>query len=178
MLFYRHTREAMQAIHSVRSVRMVISAILTASVVACSSDLIVTTRFAPDFDPDQAETFALERTDLSLRPSWVDAQVKMELEEVLTAKGYKPEEYFGADLLISFQVQRRESHPLELPRRHKEPRSITFEEGSLTVEIRNSFNQQVFRGVARNVVAAAKEKTRARLSTAVKQLLDDFPARD
>lgn len=144
---------------------------------ACGTKLNVTTRYVPDFDPTGMKTFALERTDLSLRPSWVDAQVKMDVEQVLQSKGYDLNDSYGADLLVSFKVQRRESYPLQLPRRH-EPRSITFEEGSLTLEIRDSFNQQVYRGVARDVVAKTKDETRQRLHAAVNQLLEDFPSKE
>jgi len=179
MSLYRYNRHAMQTFQSFRlSVQILISGILVTLSAACSTDLNVSTRYVPDFDPTLVQSFSIVPTDLSLRPSWVDAQIEMDVEAVLKAKGYTPDEYLGADLLISFQVQRRESYALQIPGRREESRSITFDEGSLTLEIRNSFNQQIFRGVARGVVATTKEETRARLQDAVNQLLDEFPEKE
>ena len=168
----------MQALHFTRQTHILVVVMLIGSVAACSTNLKVTTRYAPDLDPKQFQTFALEQTDLSLRPSWADAEVKLTVEQVLTSKGYTLDESTGPDLLVSFQIQRNESYPLQLPGRPERPHSITFAEGSLTLEIRDSFNQRVYRGVARDVVAANRNETRQRLRAAVNQLLDDFPARE
>lgn len=166
----------MRTHHSLQlQARLVVAGMLIGSAVACSTGLSITTRYMPGFDSKGVQSFAVERTDLSLRPSWVDAQIRMDLERVLTSKGYMLNDSFGADMLVSFQVQRRESYPVQLPGR-REPPSITFQEGSLTLEIRDAFNQQVYRGVARDVVAQTKDETRQRLRAAVNQLLDDFPA--
>ena len=168
----------MQALHFTRLLaRILVAGMLIGAVVACSTTLKVTTRYAPDFDPKQFQTFALQQTDLSLRPSWVDAEVKMTVEQVLSSKGFTLDESAGPDLLISFQIQRNESYPVQLARRPERPHSITFAEGSLTLEIRDSFNQMIYRGVARDVVAANKNETRQRLRAAVYQLLEDFPAK-
>jgi hypothetical protein len=175
--FKNYSPHVMQVVRFTRlQARILVVGILIGSFGACSTDLKITTRYAPDFDPKQFETFALQQTDLSLRPSWVDAEVKMTVEQVLTSKGYTLNDSAGADLLVSFQVERNESYPLQFARPDRPP-SITFEEGSLTLEIRDSANQRIYRGFARDVVAANKNETRQRLRAAVKQLLADFPAR-
>lgn len=156
-----------------------LACILLWSLASCSPKINVTTRFNPDIDYKQLESFAFEDRQLSLRPSWVDAQIKMDVERVLKSKGYIVADSSGPDLLVSFQTQRNESYPVQLGRRRrKKSASITFGEGSLTLEIRDSFNQPVYRGVARDVVATKKEKTRQRLRAAVNELLNDFPRRE
>jgi hypothetical protein len=173
----------MRAFHSsppsATTTAVVLAGLILWSLASCAPKINVTTRLNTDIDYEQLESFAFEDQELSLRPSWVDAQIKMDVERILKSKGYTLADSSGPDLLVSFQTQRNESYPVQLGRRRrKKPASITFGEGSLTLEIRDSFNQPVYRGVARDIVAAKKEKTRQRLRAAVDQLLNDFPERE
>ena len=149
------------------------------SLAACSPTINVVTRFNTAVDYKEFESFSLAERELSLQPSWVDGQIKMDVERVMKSKGYTSGDASGADLLVFFQTQRNESYPLQFGgRRRKKTPSLTFDEGSLTLEIRDSFNQQIYRGVARDIVAPTKQKTRQRLSAAVVTRLDDFPEKE
>lgn len=146
---------------------------------ACSPKINVSTRINTDVNYERFENFAFAQRELSLRPSWVDGQIKMDVARVLKSKGYLVADSSGSDLLVSFETRRDESAPRPPGRRRrKEAPSITFNEGSLTLEIRDSFNQQIYRGVARDIVAATKQKTRERLRAAVNKLLADFPEKE
>jgi len=173
----------MRAFHlnpsSVTTASLVLASVILLSFAACSPKINVATRFNSDVNYKDYASFSFPPQELSLRPSWVDGQIKMDVERIFKSKGYAMVDPSDSDLVVAFQTQRNESYPLRLGRRRrKRTPSITFEEGSLTLEIRDSFNQQVYRGVARDVVAPNKQETRKRLRAAVETLLDDFPEKE
>ncbi len=54
---------------------IVITSVLLSLLASCSPSIKVVTRFNPDVDYKEFESFSFAQRELSLRPSWVDGQI-------------------------------------------------------------------------------------------------------
>lgn len=153
----------------------------TLSLAQCTSSPNVKTRLERGVDFERFRTFGVSENANKSRPSWVDAQIQLDIERLLQEKGYEMASIEEADLLVSYHTERRQRRVRQVAGSGSggaSVRSIAFEEGSLILEVRDPrLDRLVFRGVGYEIVDDNKEKTRRKLSRVINEILDPFPAR-